>query len=595
MASIDVVLPEEAAGAAYEIVKNELVLPFETWISKDKFREHDWSLKTRIITNGQNVAETIELAGSDKNSILIKGPGITPTKEQTQKVLTGLGDDRKPEDLSKLATGTPNGYMRGHWLVKGNLERYENPGIKDLIVQNLPSYENAGEVKFFYLEGGRMKDAQCIILEKDCEVRVEFKHKVVRQAEKLSKGSPVYFKLTKRSDVEDLCNKAIESKNEIMFMSKYTVRPELDGEKKKIYNDLREKHGLERKEGNQRDIVDAAFAYVLGNPSKDNISVLVPDPSYGPKIADVIKNVYMKGVKKPSKEYSVCRFSAGKSEYGGLNQTVKEDGFYQVFIGDKEYRINVNAGDMFEEMHYNYDDAVRYVKQVFNQAKIKNYDKVVFAFDDKDLYDAPVAKAVRDYALIEKKVEDEDFFLINPSKVAVKMFTAPLSGKVCYAYDNLWGDIVSDAMDLGASIASINSVILLADGRVWPEMGGAGTAPDLLIKAKEEGFLRYNPVPIIEALSVGIKEVAVNTDLNEDEKAKLSEFAEAMHNAYIEVLKEGVSTPDLVNKLTAKNKKGVDTASFVREVRLKMHELLGEKGIYNELKPKFNELMKEIR
>ena len=31
---VDVALPEEAAGAAYEIVKNELIVPFENFIGK---------------------------------------------------------------------------------------------------------------------------------------------------------------------------------------------------------------------------------------------------------------------------------------------------------------------------------------------------------------------------------------------------------------------------------------------------------------------------------------------------------------------------------------------------------------------------------
>ena len=45
--------------------------------------------------------------------ILVKGPGITPTREQTQEALDRLGDSRRPEELSNLVTGTPNGYLRG--------------------------------------------------------------------------------------------------------------------------------------------------------------------------------------------------------------------------------------------------------------------------------------------------------------------------------------------------------------------------------------------------------------------------------------------------------------------------------------------------
>lgn len=428
-AFVDVALPEEAAGAAYEIVKKELIEPFADFIGEKRLREHDWSLKGRIQTNGEVIRETIELAGGDKNAVLVKGPGVTPTKEQTQTVLDLLNDARKPEELSKLVTGTPNGYMRGHWLVKGNLERYENPGLSGLLNVSLPVYDRAGKIDVLFLDGGREKDGVFVNLENEAGVRVDFNRQTVRETEKLSAGSAVYAKVTRRADVIALCDRAIAKNNDIVFMSKYTVRPELDGEKKKIYNDRREKYGLKRLEGNQGDIVDAAFARLLARPVERDTTVLAPDPSYGPKIAAVLNAVYACGVKKPVGEFSVCRFSAGKSEYGGLNQVVKEDGEYRLYVGTKEIRIPVKAGDMFEEMHYDYADAARYVAQVFRQAAVKKYNRVVFAFDESDLYDAPVVKAVRNEALKLKKVEGEDFLIIKPDAAAVMMFTAPLPGE----------------------------------------------------------------------------------------------------------------------------------------------------------------------
>lgn len=590
-AFIDVALPEEAAGAAYEIVKKELIEPFADFIGDKRLREHDWSLKGRIQTNGEVIRETIELAGGDKNAVLVKGPGVTPTKEQTQAVLNLLNDARSPEELSKLVTGTPNGYMRGHWLVKGNLERYENPGLPDLLEVSLPVYDRAGKIDVLFLDGGREKDGVFFNLDSDAGVRVDFNRQTVRETEKLSAGSAVYAKVTRRTDVIALCDRAIDKNNDIVFMSKYTVRPELDGEKKKIYNDRREKHGLQRLEGNQGDIVDAAFARLLARPVKRDTTVLAPDPSYGPKIAAVLNAVYACGVKKPVGEFSVCRFSAGKSEYGGLNQVVKEDGEYRLYIGTKEIRIPVKAGDMFEEMHYDYADAARYVAQVFRQAAVKKYNRVVFAFDETDLYDAPVVKAVRNEALKLKKVEGEDFLIMKPDEAAVMMFTAPLPGGTCYAYDNLWGDIVSDAMDLGASIASVNSVILLADGRVWPEMGGAGTAPDLMELSKKEGFLRYDPIPIIEGLAIGFSQAS----LNEPENRPLRSYAQALHEAYINVLKKGIAPPDLAPKLKSKQKTGVDTASFVKAVRVELLTFLGLKEEAAAQMLELRQTLKEIR
>ena len=590
-AFIDVALPEEAAGEAYKIVKQELIIPFEDFIGKKRLREHDWSLKGRIQTNGEVIRETIEMAGGDPNAVLVKGPGITPTKEQTQAALTELGDERRPEELGKLVTGSPNGYLRGHWLVKGNLERYENPGVSDLLKTSLPVYDKAGKIDVMCLDGGREKDGFFFVLENDADVRINFNRQTVREPERLSTGSALYAKVTRRKDVVDLCDRAIEKGDEIVFMSKYTVRPELDGEKKKIYNDRREKFGLERREGNQGDIVDAAFARLLAKPEAQDLTVLVPDPSYGPKIAAVLSAVYTLGVKKPLGDFSVCRFSAGKSEYGGLNQVAKEDGEYRLYIGTKEVRIPVRKGDMFEAMNYDYRDAERYVKQAFHQTAVKNYDRVVFAFDETDMYDVPVVKAIRKEARKLKKVEGQDFIIMKPAAATVMMFTAPLPGGTCYAYDNLWGDIVSDAMDLGASIASINSVILLADGRMWPEMGGAGTAPDLVKAYKKEGFWRYDPIPVIEGLAIGFQQAA----LKEPENERLKLYAQSLHDAYVLVLKNGIATPDLVGKLKASQKTGVDTFSFIKAVRVALAKLLGLKEEAQKQALELNQTMKEIR
>lgn len=587
---IDVALPEESAGAAYEEVKRELIVPFEKFIGQGRIREHDWSLKGRIQTNGGVIEETIAMAGADKDAVLVKGPGITPTREQTAEQLRVLGDARAPEELSKLVTGSPNGYLRGHWLVKGNLERYANPGLSAYLNLPLPACDKAGKVDVLCADGGREKDGFFHILTADADVWVECGGRVVRAPERLSAGSAVYAKTTRRADVEALAQKAIDAGREIRFMSKYTVRPELDGEKKKIYNDVRERNGLERKEGNQGDIVDAAFARLLANPVADDLTVLAPDASYGPKIKAVIEAAYTYGVKRPESDFSVCRFSAGKSEYGGLNKVAREDCEFSVFIGDRHFKFPVAKGDMFEEMHYDARDASTYVRQVFDSVQNKGYDRAVFAFDEGDLYDKPVVDAVRAEALKRKKVENDDFVIVKPDEAAVLMFTKPLPAKTVYAYDNLWGDIVSDAMDLGAGVASINSVILLADGRVWAEMGGAGTAPALAESFKREGFWRYNPLPVIEGMAIGFAQAAKN----EPENTDLARYAAALHQAYLNVIASGVATPDLSPELKAENKKAVDMVGFIKKVRVELARLLGDEAQAKEQEEIYGRIVKEI-
>ena len=589
-AFVDVALPEEAAGVAYRAVKDELITPFEAFVGKGRLREHDWSLRGRVETDGRVIEETIEIVGSDKCATLVKGPGITPTREQTQDVLDELGDKRDPATLSKLVTGSPNGYMRGHWLVKGNLERYANPGLGKLLNMTLPDYAASGGVEVVYPDGGREKDGFFYVLPQDADVRVEWNGTTVRAAERLTKGSVVYAKITHRKDVEDLVERALAKNKEIVFMSKYTVRPELDGEKKAIYNDLREKHGLERRDGNQGDIVDAAFASLLARPRKEPVVALAPDPSYGPKIAAVVDAVYKHGAVRASQDFSVCRFSAGRSEYGGLNKVAREKGKFTLFIGSEIFDFPIFAGDMFEEMHYDVADGEKYVEQVFDGADAKGYDTVVFAFDENDPYEKPVVDAARRRARVLNKAEGADFMFMTPANAAVTMFTRPPLKKVVYAYDNLWGDIVSDAMDLGTSIASVNSVILLADGRVWPEMGGAGTGPAFVDLFEREGFWRYNPMPVIEGMAIGMAQAA----RFEPENKPLAKYAKALHDACIAVAANGVATPDMAVKLKTPSKKAVDMMSFIKAVRVELARLLGDEKQAAEQEKILKETMKEI-
>ena len=105
--------------------------------------------------------------------------------------------------------------------------------------------------------------------------------------------------------------------------------------------------------------------------------------------------------------------------------------------------------------------------------------------------------------------------------------------------------------------------------------------------SKKEGFLRYDPIPIIEGLAIGFSQAS----LNEPENQPLRSYARALHEAYITVLKKGIAPPDLAPKLKSKQKTGVDTASFVKE-------LLTFLGLKEEAAAQMLELrqtLKEIR
>ena len=108
---------------------------------------------------------------------------------------------------------------------------------------------------------------------------------------------------------------------------------------------------------------------------------------------------------------------------------------------------------------------------------------------------------------------------------------------------------------------------------------------------KKEGLLRYDPIPIIEAFSIGFTQAA----LKEPENEKLAVYATALHQAYLNVLKKGIATPDLVEKLKQEHKTGVDTLSFVKAVKVELSILLGLKEQEGLFRSDFEKTLKEIR
>ena len=97
-------------------------------------------------------------------------------------------------------------------------------------------------------------------------------------------------------------------------------------------------------------------------------------------------------------------------------------------------------------------------------------------------------------------------------------------------------------------------------------------------------------MPVIEGLSIGFCEAAKSEPDNE----KLSKFGHALHEAYLNVLKKGMATPDLADKLKTGNK-GVDTASFIKAVRVELLLLLGKGEEAREQQALLDETIREIR
>ena len=117
-----------------------------------------------------------------------------------------LGDSRRPEELSKLVTGTPNGYLRGHWLVKGNLERYENPGLSELLDVKLPDYSEAGRLDVMFLDGGREKDGFFLTLDDNtrvwinAETEVRYPVKFAAHKREIYVSGEVYLEVSHRPE-----------------------------------------------------------------------------------------------------------------------------------------------------------------------------------------------------------------------------------------------------------------------------------------------------------------------------------------------------------------------------------------------------------
>ncbi|MBR1945683.1 MAG: hypothetical protein IJ846_05280, partial [Alphaproteobacteria bacterium] len=69
----------------------------------------------------------------------------------------------------------------------------------------------------------------------------------------------------------------------------------------------------------------------------------------------------------------------------------------------------------------------------------------------------------------------------------------------------------------------------------------------------------------------------------------------SLHEAYIRVLKKGIATPDLIEKLKSDKKTGVDTLSFIKAVRVELLILLGLKEEAENQASELKYIIKEIR
>ena len=91
-------------------------------------------------------------------------------------------------------------------------------------------------------------------------------------------------------------------------------------------------------------------------------------------------------------------------------------------------------------------------------------------------------------------------------------------------------------------------------------------------------------------MAIGFAQAAVR----EPENVLLKQYAEALHQAYLNVIAKGVATPDLAAKLTAENKKSVDMIGFIKAVRVELLRLLGEKKQAAEQEEIYKQTVKEI-
>lgn len=632
--SLIITPPEEGALAAWnalEPLMNKLSIP-NSYAAMD--------LASRVLSNGEAVANAIKLVKSDANAVYLKGPGITPSDKQMIETITkleqknalkfSLNDKNAQKELQDKTdelraqldpSGSEKNMADFAASVKALLNKIGSPNAKwrdDLQVTLERGVSDALAKRSTYKPAVWNIDTPFEVLamtansSNTLEGRVnngtmkivytapDGKEKIIE--EKLGVGSSVRMFYSSAKQVSDfLAANAdkINNAKQIMHGSKATVISEYDVELNKILSQkLFEmkassriaNYALEKdKAGNvvTNDkgapmlatgfLIDNVHA-ILANKSPQSATLMISlDQSYGESVREFWKLVREKNGFRAPKNSSIIRLSATKDHYKPFQFM---GGSIKVYDGTGNGIFSKNLGDGTFAMItvLDRDRLKQSIKNVFVDA-ITNSKKIIFGFEDDAYYQI----AREEVQAIGKSYPKAQAEVLKSSEAAAKYFTGGLKDTLLVS-SNIMGDFYTD-IELAGKGTSY-SVGTLGDGRKAVELGTGGTAPDLLAKWKEEGVLQFNPMAFVEGLSYGVKYSGELMQRNGVDSNLASLTSQALEKALYSTTDNGIVLPISRGAFTMKPgaaETKVSTHTFVKSVEMEtLKELKGKHSAATE-------------
>jgi isocitrate dehydrogenase len=578
--SLVVLHGDEMAQIAFEqileqFVKNRLDL---------NLLEIDLSAENRLKTNGVVVNEAIEALRIYK--VGIKNAGITVNSKQLDDLLKKLnaeGFGLQKEGLAKLATKSPNGTIRKG--INGNITREDIP-FRNL-KRNIPDWVGR-DIIVDTMDNGGLKDSFNNISPFSGILKLNFTDSKGREFSLHSRPilkHDIYLLASNEIEkvkqwARDFFQKALDENRPAYVGLKDTVIPGYDGTMRDAVDEIFDKeYKAKFKKANltyEYGLIDAQAAKIISDPPKRAIWG-IPDNTTGRKMYKLVNALKKHGIPQRRHQVSISRMSAGGGDqYGSFNMAAPDDGFITLTIGKRTLHArDVKKGDPLILMS-NHPKAIHeWVEYSFKEAE-KKKQEIYFGLKREYMqYDAKFSEIIIDVReqLAEGGKTPPALMMMRPSQQIVKMVVdPPMNAR--YAALNLDGDIFSDiTAALGGSLATASSIIASADGTMLFE-APHGTAPDLYeqyINSKGKNA-HFNSSALFYAVANAIEVIAERED-----NTPLQQYSDAMKEALIATVEQGVITPDLKGKTTQPEKeKTADMHTFLNTIEKNMDKILAK-------------------
>lgn len=532
--------------------------------------EIDLSAENRFLSNGQAVTDAINAL--KQYGVGIKNAGMTVNRQQLDDLLQKHPNIQEAE-LNRLATRSPNGAIRKG--IGGNITR-EDIAFRNLAF-NPPDWINR-DIEVDTMENGGIKNSFNELSKATGVVKVMFVGSsgdpVELHRRFINRGDPWLLATNSIEDVKQWAHnffqRALDEQRDIYLGLKDTVIAGYDGTMRKVIEDIYREHFQAKVEAAglqyHYELIDAQAARIVANPPERALWG-VPDNTTGRKLFKLVRELKKYGIAKRKSHVSISRMSAGGGDqYGSFNQAMSEDGIVKIIVdGEEKHARRVKQGDPLLFMTNDRQAITDWVKQVFRDASHKDKE-VYFGLKREYMeYDEVFSHAITDVRreLAKAATPPPSFMIMRPSRQLRKMITDPPRSAL-YPAQNLDGDIFSDiSAALGGSLATASSIIESKDGTMLYE-APHGTAHDLYLKyQKTDGKeAHFNSSALIYALANALETLARRED-----NQPLLDYSDALKQALIDTVDQGIITGDLRGKTTKPEaEKIVDMDGFIQAV-----------------------------